>query len=170
METIGAGYDDKNQILNALRLGVQFRFNVTLRGLTIPLRPLSMEETILINQRIQEQLLRTPIMATDNYYISALRAKETLQLASTSRPGETDFRITPHELNQWTGDEVNALFREYVSVTDKVNPDVDVMSVEEMEFVIDVIKKKPEAERASALTELSFSQLKAIICFLVRSN
>lgn len=164
---IGIGYDDSSQILTALRLGTAFRFAVTIKGLTVPLRPLSMDEEVSVMHDVHQMLNQNPLLKQDDFYQSTLKAKLTLELASTSRPGEKDFKLTAKELGAWTGDEVQKLFKEYVAIRDKVNPDIEEMTAEQINNVIDLLKKSPREGWVSMLNGLSFSQLKDIICSLI---
>lgn len=170
MEDIGAGYDESSQILASLRMGTAFRFKVTIRGLTVALRPLSMSEDVKVLSEVYDQLNRNPVMKNDQFYESTLKAALTLQQASSSKPGETDFQLTTNELMKWTGDEVQKLFKEYVAIRDRCNPDMEKMEPEQMNRIVDMLKKSPREDWGLMLNELSFSQLKDIISSLITSD
>lgn len=169
MHDSGFGYDETNDTLNRMRAGVAFRFPVRLRNFEILLRPLSMQETIETHAFVAEEMARAPANARTKTFEHSLLAKETLVRSSTSKPGMTDYRLTHLEMRDWLPDEIHALYKEYVTITEKVDPNLESLTTQQIEALVDGLKKSPPEELSSILTELSFSQLRDVTCSLIRS-
>lgn len=167
MHNQSPGYDATNEILNKMRLGVNFRWPIRIRDFEVTVRPLSMAETIEVMSKVAAELKRQPDIYKNKVHEHALIAKEHLILATTSQPGAGDFLLTHAVLNAFTPDELITLYKEYVSVTEKCDPSIESMPADELRRMVEVLKKTPPEEQDSQLTELSFLQLKALTSFLI---
>jgi hypothetical protein len=151
---------DRIEQIDAMRLGVDYRMEIKVRGFTMMVRPLAISETLQVASTVQDELNKLPESARNRMTEHFILAKETLKIASTSDVGKNDWRITDLMMSKMTNDELHYLFKQYVAATDKVNPALEVLPPEEVQGIVNELKKNnSEADLASALTELSFSQL-----------
>lgn len=162
-----AGYDVTNEILTKMRLGVEWRWPIRIRGFEVLVRPLSMAETIEVMSRVGAELKRSPDLYRNRVHEHALLAKEHLIQATTSQPGANDWRLTHPLLNDFTPDEIIALYKDYVSVTEKCDPSIESIPADEVKRMVSDLKKSSPEEQDSQLTALSFWQLKAVTSYLI---
>lgn len=164
------GYDSTNEILTKMRLGVSWRWPIRIREFEVMVRPLSMSETVEVMSRVAAEMKRAPDLYKNRVQEHSLLAKEQLILATTSQPGANDYRLTHAVLGEFTPDEIIALYKEYVAVTAKCDPSLESMPVEDLKKLVSELKKTSREELDSLLTELSFSQLKAVASFLILND
>ena len=164
------GYDDTNEILVKMRMGVSFRWPIRIRDFQITVRPLTMAETLEVLGNVAAELKRQPDIYRNRIQENALIAKEHLIYASSTQPGANDFRLTHKLLNDMTIDEVLAIHKEYLSVVDKGDPAIEAMPAEELSRLVNALKKTSHEEPDSQLTELSFWQLKQVAVYLLRQS
>lgn len=156
------GLDRIDQI-DAMRLGVNYRLEIKVRGFKIMVRPLAIQETLQVAATVQEEISKLPASAQNRLSEHFILAKETLKLASTTDVGRNDPRITDLILTQMTNDELHYLFKQYVAACDKVNPALELLTPSDMQTLVDELKKNSdETELGLALTELSFLQLASL--------
>lgn len=148
--------------IELMRFGVDYKFKVRLRSFEIVFRPLSELETTQIADETRDYLLGLKEEHRTDLKYSAVFANKTLQQASTSAPGKTDYQITEAILIKCTPDEVMFLFNEYNKCVDKVNPSLEKMTVEDLEKLVEDAKKK-----ALVMTELSFWQMENLCRALI---
>lgn len=157
-----SGFDKIDQI-DAMRMGVNYRLPLKIRGFQMTVRPLAIQETLQVAATVQDELSKLPSNAQNRLSEHFILAKETLKLASTSDVGKADPRITDLILTQMTNDELHYLFKQYVAACDKVNPALEMLTPPDVQTLVDELKKnKDETELALALTELSFSDLASL--------
>jgi hypothetical protein len=166
----GPGYDTTNEILTKMRLGVEFRWPIRIRDFEVMVRPLSMAETVQVMSNVAVEMKRSPDIFKNRIYEHALIAKEHLILATTSRPGAGDYRLTHPVLNDFTPDEIIAIYKEYVTVTEKCDPAVETMKPEDLKKLVSDLKKTSLEELDSQLTALSFWQIKAVAFYLINCD
>lgn len=162
-----AGYDTTNEVLTKMRLGVEWRWPIRIRGFEVMVRPLSMAETIEVMSRVAAELKRSPDLYKNRVHEHALLAKEHLILATTSQPGAGDYKLTHPVLNDFTPDEIVALYKEYVTITEKCDPSIESLPADELKRMVADLKKTSREELDSLLTALSFLQLKAVASYLI---
>ena len=149
-------------ILDALRMGVEYSFSVTVRGLTIPFRPLSITEEVNVrNEVLAEMAMLKPHEQHALSEASRLSIK-TLELASTKEPGKEAPRLTGYTLSKMTSDELRAVYNAYGDACDRLNPRIEKMSQEQIKALIDEAKKN-----ASTLTQLPASLLEQMVRTLI---
>jgi hypothetical protein len=143
--------------LEAMRLGVNYRQPIVVRNFKCLMRPLTIAETRTITEEVTVELnslsldQRNPL--TENTQI----AKKTLQLASTSDVGATDYKLTDYIMERMTPEEIEYLFKQYSAVTARCNPSLELLSEADMLRLVEIVKKKEVA-----LIDLSFLQLLSI--------
>lgn len=150
------------KILELMRFGVEYKFKVRLNKFEIIFRPLSELEVTQIADETRDFILSQPEAHRTDLKYSAVYANKTLQQASTSAPGKTDYQITEAVLVRCTPDEIMFLFNEYNKCVDKVNPSLEKMDVKELEDLVASAKKK-----ALVMTELSFWQMENLCRALI---
>lgn len=167
------GNVDRISQLEAMRLGVDYTFEVKVRGFSLVLRPLAIVETIDVTNRVidrvNNELKSRPHGVLNPIFEQTMMAIETLMMASTSDVGANDPRITAYVLERCSADELNSIFKEYVAGCDKVNPSLDRMSVDEIELIVEQVKKNPDWEKMPLLPliGLSHSQLANVALHLL---
>lgn len=150
--------------LAAMREGVQYHFPVKIRGFNCILRPLSIDEMNEVITEVRAQIRTSTEDTQHTLKENTIKATETLWRASMSGPNRNDAKIHKKLLGMMTNDELMTLHKEYIRVCDNVNPMLDKMPAEDMERIIEHLKKKEnEQEVRLALTELSISDVVNIL-------
>lgn len=152
---------DKIEQIEQMRLGIDYRFTLVVRGFTLSVRPLSIAESVTVATNVAERLSTAPKAALHRLTEHHFLAKETLILASTTDYGTNDPKITELILDRMTPEELSELFKQYVDNCDRCNPSLDLLPPERLGVLIEDLKKNltgPQ-ELASRLTELSRSHL-----------
>lgn len=155
---------DRIEQLEQMRMGVAMRHPVSLRGFSCHLRPLTIAEMVRVMGEVKQELMATPEGARTPILQTALTARKTLEVASTDFDGKIQS-LTGYILDLMTPDELIHLFNQYQSIMDKVNPSLESMSPEELQALIDAVKKNP-----SQLIELSFYRVVQIARFLLTKD
>lgn len=151
---------DRIEQIDAMRMGVDYRLEIKVRGFKMMVRPLAISETLQVASSVQDELAKLPANAQNRLTEHFILAKETLKIASTSDVGKNDPRITDLMMMNMTNDEIHFLFKQYVAVCDKVNPALEMLGPEEINCLVDDLKKNSSPEELGLqLIELSFSQL-----------
>lgn len=154
-----SGFEKIDQI-DAMRMGVNYRLPLKIRGFQMTVRPLAIQETLQVAATVQDELSKLPSNAQNRLSEHFILAKETLKLASTSDVGRNDPRITDLILTQMTNDELHYLFKQYVAACDRVNPALEMLTPSDIQTLVDDLKKnKDKTDLELALIELSFSDL-----------
>lgn len=158
--------DDQIDQLDAMRRGVDYRLEIKCRDYSVSVRPLTMKETIDIATKVNDALLNLPQHARTTLMESALLAKETLKLATTSDVDSKEVgRLTDYIMDRMTPEELQFIHRQYVQAIDKVNPVMERMTKEEVMELVERVKKNE-----SALTSLSFLELANVCRQLILDN
>jgi len=155
-------FNSSTNPVELMRFGVDYKFKLRLRNFEITFRPLSSLETINIESDSRQHLLQMKEHQRTDIVYSLLFAQKTIQQASTSEPGKSDYQITELVLSKCTPDEVMYLFNEYNKCVDKVNPSVEKLSTEELNELVDKAKKN-----LLIMTELSFWQMENLCRALI---
>lgn len=145
--------------LEAMRQGVDYRFPVACRGKTWHLRPLSSLEIIQAASETADRLSKLPEGQQIGTTASLLNAMHQLEKASSEDVGHPGV-LSVAMMERMTPDEVNHLWKQYVRITDKVNPDLESVPSDELERIVEDLKKN--SDQASLLTDLSISRLIAV--------
>jgi hypothetical protein len=153
--------------LDAMRDGVDYRFNITCRKFSVAVRPLTNLEVIQATAAAADAYESLPENQRSSISASLLSAMHQLEKASSPDVGEPG-RLTLAMLQMMTPDEVNHLWKQYVRVTDKVNPSFDMVGHEQLGEWADELKKN--SDPLSLLTDLSISSLIALCHHLSRPS
>lgn len=149
--------------LEKMRAGVDYRFSVSLRSFTVKLRPLSVSEMMEITSSVAQYISSLPEAQRTRVVEHLYFSKMVLEKASTPEPdSKTAPALPDYILSQMSTEELEFLFKQYVSITDKCNPVLEDMPVDELKELVEEVKKNP-----SALIELSFLDLVNIARFLI---
>lgn len=151
--------------LEAMRQGINYRFPVACRGKSWQLRPLSSIEIIQSASETSDRLSKLPEGQQNGITTSLLNAMYQLEKASSEDVGQPG-NLTVVMLERMTPDEVNHIWKQYVRITDKVNPDIEDVPAEELENIVEGLKKN--SDPVSLLTDLSISRLVAVCLRLLR--
>lgn len=131
------------ELLNALRLGIANTFNISLRGVSITVRPLSISETISTMNRARADFSKRPAEEQSELALSYLLAAYQLELASTASDAPNAKPVlSTYVLNRLTNDEIAALHRAYLEGCDKFDPSIETITQERLYELIEQVKKK----------------------------
>lgn len=148
--------------LEAMRMGMVYRFMVRCRDFSVELRPLSIAESNEVTGRVMERLSKLPESQRNRMQEHTLLALETLELASSDPDTGKAPSLTSYIMSKMTPDEVQFIFKQYVAECDRVCPCLDLISGEELTKLVEDLKKSPREELALRLTELSLSHLVSV--------
>jgi hypothetical protein len=146
--------DPSQAILESMRLGVDYRLPIQVRGFRVFVRPLSIAEKRMVGSLVVDEMMKLPDSAKNAMTEQTLFAQYELMYASTSAPDKLDFKLTETALKAMTVEELLALYRQYNGVCDKVNPMLESMDQSKVKELSESVKKNP-----STLTELSLTEL-----------
>jgi ATP-dependent helicase YprA (DUF1998 family) len=144
--------------LELMRLGTNYRFELTLRAFKTMARPLSIAEQTEVASRVLAYMNELPPERRNRIEEDTAKAKVSLELATTFQ-GAQVAGLTQMLLSQLTPAELMHLWQQYVAGTDRVNPSLEQMSAEDLNSMVEALKKSSDAERRELLTTLSFWQL-----------
>lgn len=152
-----------DEILAALRMGVDYTFTIKVRQLELVVRVLSISERVrIVNEVTAEMSTKKPNEQTV-LTESSLLAIRTLELATTPEP---DSKVAPTLpaalLNRMSNDEIIALFNAYRDGCDALDPSMETIAEARLMELIEAAKKKD-----SALTEWPRPYLTAAIHLLL---
>lgn len=157
--------------IDAMRAGVNYRHNIKVRNFTITVRPITMTEDIEIAAEVVKLLAAMPKEFRNAKTEHAFMARETLKRASCPEPGVYQPGVGDPVLDKMTNDEMIAFFKEYVAVTDKCNPCLELLTKDELMAIVEAVKKNKESpDLVYQLTELSFLQLVSLAHYLITSS
>lgn len=152
-----------DDVLTALRLGVDYSFTVKVRGLELRMRPLSISEQVGVTNDAAEEMSVKPKSAQNAMTEASLLAIRTLELASSEGPNSKVLgRLQAHVLQRMTNDELMALYRAYSDGCDKLNPAMETISPDQLDELADAAKKNP-----SGLKDLPQPRLVQLVRFLL---
>lgn len=164
-----APIDSDLKLLSAMRQGVDYTETIRCRGQVLRIRPLSIVETMQVAHEVQSQMSGKDEFSQNALSENVILAKETLRRATTSDVGKTDTPLTDYIMERMTPEELQYLMKQYVAALDKKNPSLELMKPEEVEALVQALKKSPESDLALELTALSFSQLVSLSHTLIKS-
>lgn len=155
---------DKSNLISALRMGVNYTHNATVRGLSVPLRPLSIQETIEVTNTVMAEVQSMNEIERTRISEHSLIAIHTLVRASKPSPeaGIHESKLSAMILRQMTNDELHTIYNEYAAVCDKTNPSLETMGEEKLIEMVEEVKKNH-----SVLTDFSFVQLVNMVKYLL---
>lgn len=151
--------------LQAMRLGINYRHPIVIRGFTLQVRPLTHMEQVETTQEVSAVMMDLPESARNRITEHSILCKKILVKASTSDVDANDPQITEMVLDRMTNEELQFLFKQYVSITDKCNPSLDAISINEVNELVADLKKNP-----TQLTELTFLQSVNIVRYLLTND
>jgi len=151
-----------------MRAGVDYRHTIKLRNYHLVVRPITIMEDLEIAAEVQKLMSRMTVEYKNAKTEHAFAARETLKRASCLDPEKYVPGVADPVLDKMTNDEMIALFKEYVSVTDKCNPCLELLSVDETIALVEGVKKNSNSpDLVFQLTDLSFMQLVSMVRYLV---
>lgn len=158
------------ELLEKMRDGVDSQFPITLRSFNMMVRPLSMYEKARIMEEVIAEMKLLPEEQRTAFKEATLMASKTLKEASTSDVNKKDYVVDDMLLRRMTGEEVQHLYRQYCAVEVKCNPSLETMTKEEMDAMVEALKKTPADELALRLTQHSFLELVNLSHYLLTAG
>lgn len=152
--------------LEIMRLGVSHSFPVKIGNMTISMRPLSSMEMVACHSAVENHLSNLPVSHRSEVARNTHLAREFIKKASS--PFETYApQITDSHLDKMTNGQVMAVYKDWLAISDKVNPELEKLTEEQLRELVDHVKKNKPDDLLSQLTELSFGQLASLVQFLL---
>ena len=153
-------------LLDAMREGVAFSFELHIRKATIRLRPLSSAEQRSIYSQVNTQVLHARKQGNEmtNFEADLARAQGTLIMASSDEYGKNP-QLGPYQLDRMTSDEILYIYREYLAMLDKVSPSLETFEAEEAKALVELLKKNKDQ-----LNELTYKQLRGILSWILSTQ
>jgi hypothetical protein len=142
--------------LELMRAGVDYSFKISLRKYEIMVRPLTNLEIIDTTSKAAEAYEKLPEKQQMRISLSLLNAMYQLERAASPDIGE-ESPLSLAVLQMMNPEEVNHLWKQYVRVVDMVNPDLEKLTVEQLDAMVSQLKKN--SDPISLLTDLSISNL-----------
>lgn len=148
--------------LELMREGVDYNFEISVRKFKAWVRPLTSLEVIKATAAAAQAFDTLNEHEKLSISLSLLNAMYQLNKACEidGVPGKLTLPLMQH----MSPDEINALWKQYVRVTDKVNPDFESVGAEKLKEWAEALKKS--SEPLSMLTDLSTSNLIALCLHL----
>lgn len=153
--------------LDLMRAGVEHRFEISIRQFKVTVRPLTNLEIIQATSEAAEAFQKLPANQQLGVTASLLNAMYQLEKASGRDVGEPGM-LTLKLLEKMSPDEVNHLWKQYVRITDKVNPSFEDVSADQLQEWAEALKKS--SDPLSLLTDLSISNLIALCRHLSQTS
>jgi hypothetical protein len=145
--------------LAAMRAGIDYTFEISLRQFKMRCRPLTIAETASITSQVRSEMMKLPPDERTALQENLMLAKAYLERSSTSGPGVYDPQITHAILGEMTADEIQHLYKQYVLVEARANPMLEQLPKEELQSLVELLKKTPQEALVSELTGLSILHL-----------
>lgn len=159
-------YADTSEVLAAMRMGVEYTFQIAVRGFSVSVRPISVSETLEVAGEVTRALSldkRSPeAMNTHQAYLIALF---TLQKACKPIGSKVEGPLQKSTVDQFTVAELLALFEQYRDGAERVNPSIEEIPIERVKELVEHTKKNPEV-----LTQLSRRPLETLARYLLTNH
>lgn len=131
-----------DDILNALRMGVDYSFTIRVRNLQVRVRPLSLSEHVAIVNDVTAEMSTKGRTEQNSLTESALLAMRMLEAATTPEPGSRQApALTAAVMQMMTNDEVIALHRRYIAGCDILDPQVESLTEQQLTDLVEAAKK-----------------------------
>lgn len=153
--------------LDAMREGIEYRFEITLRKFKVLVRPLTNLEIIQATAGAADAFKKLPEDQQLQVTASLLNAMYQLERAASPDIGEMSG-LTMKLMELMSPDEINHLWKQYVRVTDKVNPSFESLSAEDIGAIAEDLKKSSDPR--SVLIDLSISSLISLCLHLSKAS
>lgn len=142
--------------LELMRAGVDLHFEILVRKFKVKVRPLTTIEVIEATAEAADAFDKLPEVKKLNITMSLMNAMYQLNKASSPDVGENGTLGLPL-MHMMRSDEINALWKQYVRVCDKVNPAFEDVTAEQLKAWSEDLKKNSDPR--SLLIDLSISNL-----------
>lgn len=153
--------------LALMRAGVEYQFEISVRNFKVKVRPLSNLEIVQATQEAHAAFEKTPPERRVHIALSLYHAMYQLERAATDDVGATVSQLPLSLMQMMHNEEINTLWKQYVRVLDKVNPSFEEFPAEDLQNIVDELKKNSDPK--SLLTDLSISKLIAVCCHLLKA-
>jgi len=164
--TITPSYSDTNAVLAAMRLGVDYTFQIRVRDFVVPVRPLSVSETLQVASDVARDFSTVKAELKTNVHEAYLIALHTLQRASRIPfDSKIEGPLSRGTIDRFTVAELLALFEQYRDGCERVNPAIEELSTEKLQALVEWVKKNAQP----LPTTLSRAHLDQLVRFLVTS-
>jgi len=160
-----AQHHTADDILRALRMGVDYNFTIKIRTLEVVVRPLAISERVAIVNDVQADVSALPEQHRTGLAESTLLAIRTLEAATTPDPanGSKQAPMLPAALLQrFTSDELHTAFKAYNDGLELLDPGMETLKQEQLDALVQAAKKN-----SSALKELPRPHLESLARYLL---
>lgn len=145
-----------------MREGVDYKFNIKMRKLTLLVRPLSNKEFCDILSEVKEIMDKAPANLNTRVHEEVELAKRILIKATTSDIDMKDEKLTHFILDRMTTGEIIALYKEYKAWEEEINPDAETINPDKVKQIVADLKKNLIQWR-----ELSRLECKHVVQYLM---
>jgi len=152
-----------DDILAALRMGIDYVFTIKLRALEVKVRPLSLVEHVNVVNDVQAEMSKKPSTSQNSLTESSLLAARILELASTDPLPGAQPRLPAALLERMTNDEVASLHKAYIAGCDILDPSVEELTEDRLMELVEAAKKND-----GALAGLPSPHLAMLVRFLIK--
>lgn len=153
-----------------MRHGVDYFFPVKFRNFSVTLRPLSNSEMMEALSNAQAYIATVPRERVTEVLKDNFIACEILKMASRPFEEKGPGKLTELILQNATTEEVMFLYKQWMAITDKVNPVFEEIPIEVVKRTVEDVKKNSPQDLKQQLTELSFMQLVNLARYLLTSD
>lgn len=153
-----------DEILAAMRMGVDYTFDIRLRGFSVPVRPISVAETLQVASEVSRDMATIPSQSRTNVHEAYLIALYTLQRASRPFDSRVESALTKGTIDRFTSAELLGLFEQYRDGCNRLDPALEEISHERLRELVEAAKKN-----TSTLTGLSRKHLETLALYLLTS-
>lgn len=156
-------YADTNAVLAAMRLGVDYVFEIKCRDFVVPVRPLSVSETLQVASEVARDFSTLKNELKTNVHEAYLIALFTLQRASRIPfDSKIEGPLSKGTIDRFTVAELLALFEQYRDGCERVNPAIEELPAERLKELAEFVKKN-----GSIPTSLSRTHLERLALFFM---
>lgn len=150
--------------IDAMRSGVEYRFPVVCRGMTVLMRPLTSLEIVRITQQVNAEIMAKPEVERVGILTSVMLSSAKLEVATTSDVGVDNPKLSRLIIERMTHSEITYLYKQWLAGCDKCDPALEELSTDEVNLLLEEVKKNKDIR--TALIDRSFLEL-ANMCRLL---
>ncbi len=131
------------EILRALRFGVDYTFTVKVRHLEVVVRPLSITERVKVVNDVSSDISKLPPEQRTGLTESSLLAIRMIELATTPEPDSRQAPMLPAALlERFTSDELAAMHKAYMDGLALLDPSLETLPKAQLDELVEAAKKK----------------------------
>jgi hypothetical protein len=153
-----------SEVLDAMRMGTDYTFVIQCRGLGIPVRVLSIKESVQIDAEVVAELLKIKDenQRTARKEATLYAMKTLVRAARESSTTKVEPPISEYMLQEFSADELKHLYDQYLEGCELLNPSIEDLTEARMVELVNEIKKNPSTQ--TGLSKRHLAQLISFCC------